>query len=79
MDGTDIRVPFFTSFDPKTGSWIIENHVSILTSYRYDPVKEWNGEDQQLDRAIQEVMKELQNRKPLPGVPTPRDLVIIDN
>lgn len=32
-----------------------------------------NGEDQQLDRAIQEVMKELQDRKPLPGVPTPRD------
>ena len=74
MDGTDIRVPFFTSFDPKTGSWIIENHgVDPDILIDNDPVKEWNGEDQQLDRAIQEVMKELQNRKPLPGVPTPRD------
>lgn len=74
MDGTDIRVPFFTSFDPKTGSWIIENHgVDPDILIDNDPVKEWNGEDQQLDRAIQEVMKELQDRKPLPGVPTPRD------
>lgn len=74
MDGTDIRVPFFTSFDPKTGNWIIENQgVDPDILIDNDPVKEWNGEDQQLDRAIQEVMKELQNRKPLPGVPTPRD------
>ena len=74
MDGTDIRVPFFTSYDPKTGSWIIENHgVDPDILIDNDPVKEWNGEDQQLDRAIQEVMKELQNRKPLPGVPAPRD------
>lgn len=74
MDGTDIRVPFFTSYDPKTGSWIIENHgVDPDILIDNDPVKEWNGEDQQLDRAIQEVMKELRNRKPLPGVPAPRD------
>lgn len=72
--GRTSRVPFFTSFDPKTGSWIIENHgVDPDILIDNDPVKEWNGEDQQLDRAIQEVMKELQNRKPLPGVPTPRD------
>ncbi len=74
MDGTDIRVPFFTSYDPKTGSWIIENHgVDPDILIDNDPVKEWNGEDQQLDRAIQEVMKELQSRKPLPGIPAPRD------
>lgn len=74
MDGTDIRVPFFTSYDPKTGQWIIENHgvdPDILVDN--DPIKEWNGEDQQLNRAIEEVMKELQHRKPLPPVPAPRD------
>ena len=38
-----------------------------------DPVKEWNGEDQQLNRAIEEVMKQLKDRKPLPPVPAPRD------
>ena len=74
MDGTDIRVPFFTSFDPKTGEWIIENHgVDPDILIDNDPVKEWNGEDQQLNRAIEEVMKELKNRKPLPKVPAPRD------
>lgn len=74
MDGTDIRVPFFTSYDPKTGDWIIENHgVDPDILIDNDPIKEQNGEDQQLDRAIQEVMKDLQNRKPLPKVPAPRN------
>lgn len=74
MDGTDIRVPFFTSFDRKTGQWIIENHgVDPDIQIDNDPLKEWNGEDQQLNKAIEEVMKDLQNRKPLPSIPAPRD------
>lgn len=74
MDGTDIRVPFFTSYDPKTGQWIIENHgVDPDILIDNDPIKEWNGEDQQLNKAIEEVMKELQNRKPLAPIPAPRD------
>ena len=74
MDGTDIRVPFFTSYDVKTGQWIIENHgVDPDILIDNDPIKEWNGEDEQLNKAIEEVMKELQNRKPLPPVPAPRD------
>lgn len=74
MDGTDIRVPFFTSYDPKTGQWIIENHgVDPDILIDNDPVKEWNGEDQQLNKAIEEVMKDLQNRKPLAPIPAPRD------
>jgi len=74
MDGTDIRVPFFTSYDVKTGQWIIENHgVDPDILIDNDPIKEYVGEDQQLNRAIEEVMKELQNRKPLPPIPAPRD------
>lgn len=74
MDGTDIRVPFFTSYDPKTGQWIIENHgVDPDILIDNDPIKEWNGEDQQLNKAIEEILKDLQNRKPLTPVPTPRD------
>lgn len=74
MDGTDIRVPFFTSYDPKSGQWIIENHgVDPDIVIDNDPIKEWNGEDQQLNRAIEEVMKDLQDRKPLAPVPAPRD------
>ena len=69
MDGTDIRVPFFTSYDPKTGDWIIEKHgVDPDILIDNDPVKEWNGEDQQLNRAIEEVMQQLNDRKPLPKV-----------
>lgn len=74
MDGTDIRVPFFTSYDPKTGQWIIENHgVDPDILIDNDPIKEWNGEDQQLNRAIEEVLKELPKRQPLPPVPAARD------
>ena len=74
MDGTDIRVPFFTAYDAKTGQWIIENHgVEPDILIDNDPLKEWNGEDQQLDCAIEEIMKELKYRKPLPPVPAPRD------
>jgi tricorn protease len=73
IDGTDLRVPFFTSYDVKTGDWIIENHgVDPDIQIDNDPVKEWNGEDEQLNRAIEEVMKELKNRKPLPEVPASR-------
>lgn len=73
IDGTDIRVPFFTSYDAKTGQWIIENHgVDPDIVVDNDPIKEWNGEDQQLDRAIEEVMKDLKNREPLKPAPAPR-------
>lgn len=73
IDGTDIRVPFFTSYDAKSGEWIIENHgVDPDIEIDNDPIREWNGEDQQLNRAIEEVMKELKNRQPLKPVPAPR-------
>lgn len=73
IDGTDIRVPFFTSYDAKTGQWIIENHgVDPDILIDNDPLKEWSGEDQQLDRAIEEVMKDLKTREPLKPVPAPR-------
>lgn len=74
IDGTDMRVPFFTSYDAKTGDWIIENHgVDPDILIDNDPIKEWEGEDQQLNRAIEEVMKDLKNREPLKPVPAPRD------
>lgn len=73
IDGTDIRVPFFTSYDAETGDWMIENHgVDPDIEIDNDPIKEWAGEDQQLDKAIEEVMKDLKNRKPLKPVPAPR-------
>lgn len=74
IDGTQMNVPFFTSFDPKTGEWIIENYgVAPDIEVDNDPIQEWKGNDQQLNRAIEEVMKDLKNRKPLPPVPAPRN------
>ncbi|MDL2319720.1 PDZ domain-containing protein [Alistipes sp. OttesenSCG-928-B03] len=74
IDGTDLRVPVSTSIDPRTGEWIIENYgVDPDIAVDNDPIKENKGIDQQLDRAIEEILRELQNRKPLPPVPAPRD------
>lgn len=74
MDGTDIRVPFFTNYDVKTGEWIIENHGVDPDIYvENDPIKENAGIDEQLDKAIEVLMGKLKDRKPLPPVPAPRD------
>ena len=74
MDGTDIRVPFFTNYDAKTGEWIIENHGVDPDIYvENDPIKEQAGIDQQLDKAIEVLLGKLKDRKPLPPVPAPRD------
>lgn len=73
MDGTDIRVPFFTNYDAKSGQWIIENHgVDPDILIDNDPIKEQAGEDQQLDKAIEIIMEQLKERKPLPKVPAAR-------
>lgn len=74
MDGTDIRVPFFTNYDAKSGEWIIENHgVDPDIWVDNDPVKQQAGIDQQLDKAIEVLLEKLKTRKSLPGVPAPRD------
>ena len=74
MDGTDIRVPFFTNYDSKTGEWIIENHgVDPDIWVDNDPILEQKGIDQQLDKAIEVLLGKLKDYKPLPGVPAPRD------
>ena len=73
MDGTDIRVPFFTNYDAKTGQWIVENHgVDPDILIDNDPIQEQAGVDQQLEKAIEVALQQLKDRKPLPGVPAPR-------
>ena len=74
MDGTDIRVPFFTNYDTR-GNWIVENHgVDPDIVIDNDPVLEFNGTDQQLDKAIEVILEQLKDRKPLPTTPAPRTL-----
>ena len=76
MDGTDVRVPFFTNYDARTGEWIVENHgVDPDIELDNDPVREYAGEDQQLEKAVEvalEQIKTQRSHKDLPGVPAPR-------
>ena len=73
MDGTDVRVPFFTNYDAATGQWIVENHgVDPDILLDNDPVKEQAGTDEQLLKAIEVALEQIKDRKPLPGVPAPR-------
>ena len=73
VDGTDVRVPFFTNYDAETGQWIVENHgVDPDILLDNDPVKEFAGVDQQLEKAVEVALEQLKDRKPLPGVPAPR-------
>lgn len=73
MDGTDVRVPFFTNYDAKTGEWIVENHgVDPDILLDNDPVNEYSGIDEQLLKAVEVALEQIKDRKPLPGVPAPR-------
>jgi len=73
VDGTDVRVPFFTNYDAKTGQWIVENHgVDPDILIDNDPIKEQAGEDQQLNKAIEVALEQLKTRKAMPKTPAPR-------
>lgn len=73
MDGTDVRVPFFTNYDAETGQWFVENHgVDPDILLENDPVKEAAGRDEQLELAVKTALEQIKDRKPLPGVPAPR-------
>lgn len=73
MDGTDVRVPFFTNYDAKTGQWIVENHgVDPDILIDNNPILENEGIDEQLNKAIEVALEQLKDRKPMPKVPAPR-------
>ena len=75
IDGTDVRVPFFTNYDAKTGEWIVENHgVDPDILIDNDPIKEFAGEDEQLNKAIEVALEQIKDRKPLPKTPAPRTM-----
>ena len=73
MDGTDVRVPFFTNYSYETGEWIVENHgVDPDILIDNDPIREFAGEDQQLNKAIEVALEQLKTRQAPPKVPAPR-------
>jgi tricorn protease len=71
VDGTDMRIPQFTSLS-MDGNWMIEGvGVTPDIIVENDPWKEFNGEDEQLNKAIEVALEEMKEREPLPEIPEP--------
>ncbi|HEY0943813.1 MAG TPA: S41 family peptidase [Opitutaceae bacterium] len=59
-DGGDLRKPEFAPYAKDGKSWIIEGHgVDPDIVVDNDPAREFRGEDQQLDKAIEVILEEL--------------------
>jgi tricorn protease len=70
-DGGQLFKPEFAPYSKDGKSWIIEGHgVDPDIVVDNDPSKEFHGEDQQLDKAIEEIQTELKTKSyELPPVP----------
>ena len=70
-DGGQFFKPEFAPYSKEGKGWVIEGHgVDPDIVVDNDPAKEFHGEDQQLDRAIQEVQTDLKTKRyDLPPIP----------
>lgn len=69
IDGGDLRRPEFAPFDAD-GNWVIEGHgVDPDIVVENDPTKEYEGEDQQLNKAIEVILEQMKDYKPQPEIP----------
>ena len=70
-DGGQLFRPEFAPYSKDGKDWVIESHgVDPDIVVDNDPSKEFHGEDQQLDRAIQEIQEELKTKRyDLPPIP----------
>ncbi len=65
LDGGTLSKPEFSRYDLAGTEWIMENKgVSPDIVVDNDPAKEFAGDDQQLDKAIQVLMEELKKHPP---------------
>jgi len=71
MDGGELNRPEFATYAKDGSAWIIEGHgVDPDIVVDNDPAREFRGEDQQLDKAIDVILEELRSRPTsLPGPP----------
>ena len=71
LDGGYLNRPEFSRYDVAGTRWVIEGHgVDPDIVVDNDPAKEYAGEDQQLNKAIEVILDELKKReKSLPPVP----------
>ncbi len=70
LDGGYLNKPEFSRYDVNGKEWIMEGYgVDPDIVVDNDPALEYEGIDQQLNRAIEEIKNELKNYKPLPPPP----------
>jgi len=70
IDGGDLRRPEFAPFD-ENGNWVIEGYgVDPDIVVDNDPAKEFAGEDEQLNKAIEVILDQMKDYKPLPEIPS---------
>ena len=70
VDGGSLNRPEFGLYDTEGKEWIIEGYgIDPDIEVENDPGREWAGEDQQLNRGIEEILKKLEE-KPV-GLPEP--------
>lgn len=71
IDGGQLFKPEFAPYSKDGKNWIIESHgVDPDIVVDNDPAKEFHGEDQQLDRALEEIQTELKTKGyELPPIP----------
>ncbi len=73
-DGGQLFRPEFAPYSKDGKEWVVEGHgVDPDIVVDNDPAKEFKGEDQQLDRAIEEIQTELKTKRyelpPIPAYP----------
>ena len=69
IDGQDMRTPFFTSYS-REGEWLIEGTgVSPDIEVDINPFEDYKGNDNQINKAVEYLLKEIEKYPALPGVP----------
>jgi tricorn protease len=75
IDGGSLRIPQFASYSGEKSEWIIEGKgVEPDITVENDPWKEYQGIDEQLNKAIEVILKKIEEEyKPLPNIPEAPD------
>jgi len=74
VDGADMRKPEFASYSADESKWIIEGYgVDPDIEIDNDPAREYEGIDDQLNKAIEVVLDELKTYKEQPAIPEAPD------
>ena len=74
VDGAELRKPEFASYSADESKWIIEGiGVEPDIEIDNDPSREYEGIDDQLNKAIEVILDELKNYKEQPAIPVAPD------